>query len=90
MSAPWLVALTVLLFAAVLGGLWWVARRARGRAVASAVTGPFEEIWHPAAHRARVEIRIQDERTAPDAQPGDPPTDPPARPVGPDSPGPPS
>ena len=35
--------------------------------------GPFEEIWHPAAHRARVEIEIQDERISPDAQAGDPP-----------------
>jgi hypothetical protein len=50
-----------------------VARRSRGRAGAGAVAGPFEEIWHPAAHRARVEIQIQDERIAPDPQPGDPP-----------------
>lgn len=73
MPVAWLVVLTVLLFGAVLGGLWWVARRSRGRAGAVAVTGPFEEIWHPAAHRARVQIQIQDERIAPDPQPGDPP-----------------
>ena len=74
MQVAWLVALTVLLFGGVLGGLWWVARRSRGRAASGALAGPFEEIWHPAAHRARVEIQIQDERIAPDAQPGDPPT----------------
>ena len=32
MPVAWLVVLTVLLFGAVLGGLWWVARRSRGRA----------------------------------------------------------
>ena len=81
MPVAWLVALTVLLFAAALGGPWWIACRARGRAVSGAVAGPFEEIWHPAAHRARVEIRIQDERMAPDAQPGDPPMNPGDRPA---------
>jgi hypothetical protein len=81
MPVAWLVALTVLLFAATLGGLWWIARRAGGRAVSGAVAGPFEEIWHPAAHRARVEIRIQDERIAPDAQPGDAPMKPGDRPA---------
>lgn len=74
MPVAWLIASTVVLFAVVLGGLWWVARRARARAAAGAVTGPFEEIWHPAAHRARVQIEVQDERIDPDAQPGDPPT----------------
>lgn len=70
----WPIASTGVLFVVVLGALWWVARRSRGRAAAGAVTGPFEEIWHPAAHRARVQIEIQDERIDPDAQPGDPPT----------------
>jgi hypothetical protein len=73
MPAVWLVAATVLLFAVALGGLWWVARRSRGRAAAGAVTGPFEEIWHPAAHRTRIEIQVQDERVIPNPQPGDPP-----------------
>ncbi|WP_395728935.1 hypothetical protein [Nakamurella sp.] len=74
MSAVWLVAATVLLFGVVLGGLWWAARRSRGRAAAGAVTGPFEEIWHPAAHQARIEIQVQDERVIPNPQPGDPPS----------------
>jgi hypothetical protein len=34
--------------------------------------GPFDEIWHPAAQRARTEIQIQDERAAPAPFPGDP------------------
>lgn len=72
MSVAWSVAATVLLFGAVLGGLWWVGRRAKGRAVSGALSGPFEEIWHPAAHRARIEIHAQDERVAPDRQGADP------------------
>ena len=73
MPVAWLVVSTVLLFGAVLGGIWWVARRARVRAASGAVTGSFEEIWHPAAHRARIEIQVQDERVIPNPQPGDPP-----------------
>ncbi len=49
------------------------ARRARGRAASGAVTGPFEEIWPPAAHRARIEVQAQDERMIPNPQAGDPP-----------------
>jgi len=64
---------TVLFFGAVLGGLAWVARRGRGRRVSGAVAGPFEELWHPAAHRARIEIQVQDERVVPIPQPGEPP-----------------
>lgn len=56
---------TVLLCGAVLAALWWAARRRRGRRISGAMTGPFEEIWHPAAHRARIEIRVQDERVDP-------------------------
>jgi len=33
--------------------------------------GPFEEMWHPAAVRARIEIQVQDERAAPTPSPGD-------------------
>jgi hypothetical protein len=36
------------------------------------VAGPFEEIWHPAAHRAKIDIETQDERRAPMLSPGDP------------------
>ncbi|HEY5882811.1 MAG TPA: hypothetical protein VIU11_28150 [Nakamurella sp.] len=73
MPVIWVAALTVLLIGVILAGLWWGARRSLGRAASGAVAGPFEEIWHPAAHRARVEIEIQDERISPDAQAGDPP-----------------
>lgn len=66
------ILLTLAAFAAVMVGLMWLTRRSRGRRVGSSVTGPFEEIWHPAAHRARVEIEIQDERATEFPAPGDP------------------
>ncbi|MEU8181391.1 hypothetical protein AB0B86_11560 [Micromonospora sp. NPDC049047] len=51
--------------AAVLGILWWLASRVRRRGIGGEVMGPFEEIWHPAAHRLRAEIRVQESRTVP-------------------------
>ncbi|MEU8328507.1 hypothetical protein [Micromonospora sp. NPDC048839] len=51
--------------AAILGILWWLASRVRRRGIGGEVMGPFEEIWHPAAHRFRAEIRVQDERVVP-------------------------
>jgi hypothetical protein len=60
-------------FASTLAGLAWSTHRGRGRRVGSSVAGPFEEIWHPGAHRARIGIEIQDERRAPIPSPGDPP-----------------
>jgi len=66
-------------FVAVMGGLAWLASRAAGRRVGSSVAGPFEEIWHPSAHRARITIEVQDERRVETPSPGDPPnTSPPA------------
>ena len=49
---------------AVLAGLAGLGRRVRrrGRAGGQAFVGPFEEMWHPAAHRARRETEIVDER----------------------------
>ncbi len=60
-------------FLAIMAGLVWLTHRSRGRRVGSSVAGPFEEIWHPAAHRARIDIEIQDERKTPIPSPGDPP-----------------
>ncbi|MGC4866574.1 hypothetical protein ACLQ3B_14205 [Micromonospora sp. DT53] len=51
--------------AAVLGILWWLASRVRRRGIGGEVMGPFEEMWHPAAHRFRAEIRVQETRTVP-------------------------
>lgn len=60
--------------AIVLVGLPWLASRVRRRGVGGSVLGPFDEIWHPAAHRARIEIEQQQEQPAPAPAPGDPPT----------------
>ncbi|MFE9192327.1 hypothetical protein ACFYL6_22265 [Micromonospora sp. NPDC007208] len=51
--------------AAVLGILWWLASRVRRRGIGGEVLGPFEEMWHPAAHRFRAEILVQETRTVP-------------------------
>jgi hypothetical protein len=67
------IAAIIAAFAAVMGCLAWLTRRQRGRHISSSVAGPFEEIWHPAAHRARIDIEIQDERKVQAPSPGDPP-----------------
>jgi hypothetical protein len=59
-------------FAVVMMCLASSTRRRRGRRVASSVAGPFEEIWHPAAHRARIQVEIQDERKVAMPSPDDP------------------
>jgi hypothetical protein len=41
--------------AAILGSHAW--QRLRRRGVGGAIMGPFDEIWHPAAHRFRHEIQ---------------------------------
>ncbi|WP_323373575.1 hypothetical protein [Plantactinospora alkalitolerans] len=56
---------------AVLAGLMWLARRVRRRGIGDAMMGPFEEIWHPAGQRARIEIRVQEERAVPMPSPDD-------------------
>jgi hypothetical protein len=61
--------------AAIVGGLGWVAVRARRRGVGAGVMGVFDEIWHPAAQRYRVEIQVQAERMVPMPSPEDKPWD---------------
>ncbi|MGW3892992.1 hypothetical protein ACWD69_30325 [Micromonospora chokoriensis] len=51
--------------AAILGILTWLGARVRRRGIGGEVMGPFEEMWHPAAHRFRAEIRVQEARTVP-------------------------
>ncbi|MBQ1051854.1 hypothetical protein KBX50_25755 [Micromonospora sp. C51] len=57
--------------AAILGALAWLGVRVRRRGVGGEMMGPFEEIWHPAAHRSRAEIRVQEERAVPTPSPDD-------------------
>jgi hypothetical protein len=57
-------------YGVVLGGLVWVSCRVRRRGGGSLMQ-PFDEIWHPAAHAARIEVEVQQERPAPNPLPGD-------------------
>jgi hypothetical protein len=54
-------------FAAVLVALVGLGRRVRrrGSAGGQAFVGPFEEMWHPAAHRARLATETVEERMMP-------------------------
>jgi hypothetical protein len=58
---------TLAIWAVILGGLVWIRRSGRG----SSFMQPFDEIWHPAAHQARIEVAVQQERPAPSPLPGD-------------------
>lgn len=62
-------ALTFLLVAGgygvVMGCLAWLGSRARRRGVGGEVMGPVEEIFHPAAHHFRPQIRAAEERVVP-------------------------
>lgn len=66
--------MTIVVFATAIAGLAWVSYRARSRGVGGSVLGAFDEIWHPAGHRHRVEIQLQDQRKTPIPSPGDPPS----------------
>lgn len=59
------ILLVVGVLAAVLAALIWLASRVRRRGVGGDVMGPFDEIWHPAAHRFRAEIEVHEERVVP-------------------------
>ena len=62
-------------FAAVMAGLFMAGSRirARRRGVGTAAMGPFEEMWHPAASRARLMTEAVEERVVSMPSPDDPP-----------------
>ncbi|MCZ7435821.1 hypothetical protein O7598_05385 [Micromonospora sp. WMMC241] len=66
------IVLVVGCLAGTLGLLAWLAARVRRRGVGDNVMGPFEEIWHPAAHRYRAEVKVHEERVVPLPSAGDP------------------
>jgi hypothetical protein len=63
-----------ILLAATMAGLTWLGRRvrARGGGASEAVMGPFEDMWHPAAHRARLATDTVEERVVPMPTPDKP------------------
>lgn len=60
-------------FTAVLGGFVWLAARIRHRGLGGAVMGPIDEVYNPAAHRARLDVEIQHERPSPSPSADDQP-----------------
>ena len=58
-------------FGAVLGALAWLTSRARSGRFGGAFLGPLDEIYNPAAHRARVEVHEQAEHAMPMPSPDD-------------------
>jgi hypothetical protein len=68
----WLaVILSVAVVGAVLAGCAALAARVRRGGTGGSVLGPFEDLWHPAAQRARLEVETQQEQPAPAPEPGD-------------------
>lgn len=67
-----LVAVAVAL-GGTLAALPWLAARSGRRGTGGNPFAPFEEMWHPAVHRARIGIEVQAEHGDPSPAPGDPP-----------------
>jgi hypothetical protein len=57
----------------ILGGLTLLGIRLRRRRLGGSMMGPFDEIWHPAAHHYRFEVEAQQERAIPLPATGDRP-----------------
>lgn len=57
--------------AAILAGLAWLGSYVRRHGIGGAVMNPVDEIYHPAAHRFRFEIQVQEERMVPMPSPDD-------------------
>lgn len=67
----WLPLVALAAVGAILGGLSWLASRARRRGISGSMLGIFDEMYHPAAHESRIEIQVQKERKAPAPSPED-------------------
>lgn len=66
-------------WAAVLLGLPLMAKRVRRKGGGHSVMSPFEDLWHPAAHRAEVVIQAESRRVVGIPSPVDPPATEPSR-----------
>jgi hypothetical protein len=51
--------------AATMAALVWLARRVRRRGIGGGLMGPIDEMWHPSAHRFRLEIETHEQRMMP-------------------------
>ena len=58
--------------ASLLGGLTWLASRARRSGVGREIMGPVDLIYRPHTHQINAEIRVQEERMVAMPSPGDP------------------
>ena len=67
---PWVMFAACL--ASLLGGLAWLASRARRSGVGREIMGPVDLIYRPHTHQINVEIRVQQERMVAMPSPGDP------------------
>jgi hypothetical protein len=56
-------------FAAVAGGLMWLATRVRRRGVGGDVMAVVDDVFRPTAHQSHYELQAQDERRAPMSAP---------------------
>lgn len=69
------VAVSLLASVAIYGGVMWglvrLVARVRRRRSGGSLMQPFDEIWHPAAHQARLDVEGQQEQPAPNPLPGD-------------------
>ncbi|MEV0720598.1 hypothetical protein [Asanoa sp. NPDC050611] len=52
-------------FVAVLASLAWLGIRVRRRGIGGGLMGPVDELYHPGAHRSRLEIQVHEQRTTP-------------------------
>ena len=59
-------------FAAVLYGFMLLAQRIRRRGLGGPIMGPIDEIYHPAAHRIRFQIEVQEQHLVPMPSPDGP------------------
>jgi hypothetical protein len=65
------VLVVVALIAATLIGLPLLAHRVRRGETGGSSFDVFEDMWHPAGRRARLEVEVQQERPATAPAPGD-------------------
>jgi hypothetical protein len=59
-------------FAMIVAGLAWLARRVRRSGTGGGIMGPIDAIYHPSAHRFRIEIETHEQRMLPLPAPEEP------------------